>query len=402
MYNYFMKILITGGHLTPALSLIDALEKRFKKDLEIIFVGRKYALEQEKTQSLEYKEITKRRIKFIPLQTGRLTRILTIRTIRSLFRVPFGFWHGWQIVKNERPDLIFSFGGYLALPIVFWGFIFRIPIYTHEQTIHPGLSNRLIGILAKKVFIAFDEAKQYFSKNKTIVTGNPIRKSVLTYLRRPRLRQEGFGLRPDEVWPTADEVGGQAHKIGCIKKDRPVIYITGGSLGSHSINEHIKKIIAKLLNYYVVIHQVGDTKEYKDYEYLIELKKKLPNELQNRYYVQKHFFEEEIGDIYSLADLVIGRAGANTFFELIALKKPAIFIPLPWAANCEQQKHAEMFKKFGVGEIFHQSDSSNHLLNLIGKMIERLDKYKKNFNSLKYLYKKNAAELIVKEIIKKN
>ena len=369
-----MKIIITGGHLTPALSLIDALKKQLNKDLEIIFVGRKYALEQERTQSLEYKEITKRGIRFIPLQTGRLTRILTIRTIRNFIRAPFGFWNAWQIVKNERPDLIFSFGGYLALPIAFSGYIFHIPIYTHEQTIEPGLANRLIGLLAQKVFVAFIEAKSFFNKNKTVVTGNLLRQSIFKVIKQP------FSFI----------------------KDRPVIYVTGGSLGSHSINEHIKKIIVKLLNCYIVIHQVGDTKEYKDYEYLSKLKKKLPKVLQSRYHLQKHFFEEEVGCVYSLTDLVIARSGANTFFELIALQKPAIFIPLPWSANNEQQKHAEIFKQYNTGEIFQQSQSSSQLLTLINKMFNNLESYKKNFISLKHLYKKNASQLIVQEIIKDN
>ncbi len=165
-------------------------------------------------------------------------------------------------------------------------------------------------------------------------------------------------------------------------KDRPVIYITGGSLGSHSINQLIKQILPTLLKKYIVIHQVGDTKEYQDFENLISLQLKLPKILQKNYFPQKFFFDDQIGYIYSLADIVISRAGANTFFELLALHKPTIFIPLPWSAGGEQELHAKIFKRAGVGEIFYQGENISKLIQLIDKMITNIDKYKKKFHQL--------------------
>jgi len=366
-----MRILITGGHLAPALAVIEEIKKT-KPNTELIFVGRKYALDSEKTISLEYKEITKRKIPFVPLQAGRLTRILSTRSLRSFLRIPLGFLRAFFILNEYRPSLILSFGGYLSLPVVFWGYVFRIPIFTHEQTIKPGLANKIIGLLSKKIFVAFDESKKYFSERKTIITGNPVRKATFVVKKKP------FE----------------------IKKNRPVIYITGGILGSHNVNEHIKKIIVKLLNSYIVIHQTGETKEYHDYENLLKLKQQLPIDLQNRYFLAKHFFEDEIGYIYSLCDLVVGRAGANTFFELINLKKPAVFIPLPWSSGKEQQHHAEIFAKNGVGEIFHQIETSEKLLRIINNMVENIESYRNNFQSLSYLYKNNASQFIVEEIFR--
>ncbi|MFH0979860.1 MAG: glycosyltransferase [Candidatus Roizmanbacteria bacterium] len=366
-----MKILITGGHLAPALAIIEEL-KRTKPSTEIIFVGRKYALDSEKTISLEYKEITKRKIHFIPLQAGRLTRILSTRTIRSFLRIPLGFLRAFFILNEYRPSLILSFGGYLSLPLVFWGYFFRIPIFTHEQTIKPGLANKIIGFFSKKIFVAFDESKKYFSERKTIVTGNPVRKATFVVKKKPFK----------------------------IIKDRPVIYITGGTLGSHSVNEHIKKIIASLLHYYIVIHQTGEIKEYHDYEDLLKIRNNLPKELCDHYFLSKHFFEDEIGYIYSLSDLVVGRAGANTFFELINLKKPVVFIPLPWSSGKEQQHHAEIFARAGVGEIFHQIETSEKLFRIINMMIKNIESYKNNFKSLSYLYKSNASKFIVEEIFR--
>ncbi|EKE13656.1 MAG: hypothetical protein ACD_12C00873G0002 [uncultured bacterium] len=366
-----MKLLITGGHLAPALALIDELEKT-KKNVDVIFVGRKYPTDKERTLSLEYKEISKKNLDFVSLEAGRLTRAITVSSFISIFKIPIGFLQAFFIVNKYRPNYIMSFGGYLALPIVFWGYIFQIPIFTHEQTIRPGLANKLISFFSKKIFVSFDEVKNNFPAKKTYVSGNPVKPSIFK-----------IGKKPFEI-----------------KKDRPVIYITGGSLGSHSINMHIKKIITSLLERYIIVHQVGDTKEYHDYEDLLIVKNQLPKELQLRYFLVKHFFDDQIGYIYNEADLVIGRAGANTFFELLALKKPALFIPLPWSSGREQQHHAEIFTKAGCGEFFHQITPSEKLLRLINQMIGRIDYYKGNFKYLSNLYKKNVSKYLINEIFK--
>jgi len=368
-----MKLLITGGHLAPALSLIDELEK-IKSQIDVIFVGRKYPTDKEKTLSLEYREISKKDLVFVSLEAGRLNRIISFSSIISLVKIPFGFIQAFFIINKYRPDKIMSFGGYLALPIVFWGYVFRVPIYTHEQTIRPGLANKIISFFSKKIFVSFEDIKNNFPFKKTYVSGNPVKPSI-------------FKINK---------------KVFEIKKTLPVIYITGGSLGSHSINQHIKKIIFKLLNSYIVIHQVGDTKEYHDYEDLVLLKNKLPKELKSRYFLVKHFFDDEIGYIYSQADLVIGRAGANTFFELLSLKKPALFIPLPWSSGREQQRHAEIFAKAGCGEIFHQITPSEKLFRLISQMMGKIAYYKSNFKNLTKFYKKNVSQYLISEIFKQD
>ncbi|MEK7109954.1 MAG: UDP-N-acetylglucosamine--N-acetylmuramyl-(pentapeptide) pyrophosphoryl-undecaprenol N-acetylglucosamine transferase [Patescibacteria group bacterium] len=368
-----MKLLITGGHLAPALALIEEIEKT-KKDVDIIFVGRKYPLDRERTLSLEYKEISKKNLTFISIEAGRLNRMISVSSLISFIRIPLGFVQAFFIINKYRPDKIMSFGGYLALPIVFWSFIFRIPIFTHEQTIKPGLANKLISFFSKKIFVSFDEVKNNFPANKTYVSGNPVKASIF------------------KIWRKPFE----------IKKDRPVIYVTGGSLGSHSINMHIKKIIVPLLHCFIVVHQTGDTKEYHDFEDLLNIKNQLPKELQGRYFLVKHFFDDQIGYVYSKTDLVIGRAGANTFFELLSLNIPALFIPLPWSSGREQQHHAEIFTKAGCGEIFHQVTPSEKLLRLINQMIDRIDYYKSNFKNLSKFYKKNVSKYLIDEIFKQD
>ena len=368
-----MKLLITGGHFAPALALIEEIEKT-KKDVDIIFVGRQYPLDRERTLSLEYKEINKKKLTFVSIEAGRLNRMISVSSLISFVRIPLGFVQAFFIINKYRPDKIMSFGSYLALPIVFWGFIFRIPVYTHEQTIRPGLANRFISFFSKKIFVSFDEVKHNFPRKKTFVSGNPVKPSIFRIIDKP------FE----------------------IKKDRQVIYITGGSLGSHSINLHIKKILKSLLEKYVVIHQVGDTKEYHDYEDLLIIKNQLPKDLQSRYFLVKHFFDNQIGYIYSISDLVIGRAGANTFFELLSLNKPALFIPLPWSSGREQQHHAEIFTKAGCGEIFHQITPSEKLLRLIDLMANKINFYKNNFKNLSKFYKKNVSKYLISEIFKQD
>lgn len=363
-----MKLLITGGHVTPALAVIDKLMSR--PDTRIVFVGRKYSLESEEALSLEYKEIVKRNIPFRTLTAGRLTRVLTVQSLLHLLKVPVGFIQAYSILREESPNIVLSFGGYLALPVAIAAWLLGIPVYTHEQTIRPGLSNRIIARFSKRVFYAFPEAKSFFPSSKAVMTGNPVRPSIFQADKQPFSIPQGL----------------------------PVIYVTGGSLGSHGINEHIKALLPELLKDFFVIHQIGSVKQYDDFERLKRYRRSLPDELKVRYYPVEHLFDGEIGYVYSVADLVIGRAGANTFFELLHLKKPAIFIPLPWSSNQEQLHHAMYFKKLGIGEIFEQKEPSEKLLEQIRMMYRNLAAYQKRFEELPIQYKKDAADIIISEI----
>jgi len=343
--------------MSPALAVIDEIGSR----ADIIFVGKKYDPENEKTFALEYREVAKKNVLFYNLQTGRLTRLFNFKSFINLLKIPLGFYQALRILIKEKPNSILSFGGYIGFPVCLIGFLLKIPVYIHEQTSKPGLTNRITGLLAKKIFISFEETKKYFSPEKIIASGNPVRKSVLKVSKKP------FNFL----------------------KNKPVIYITGGSLGSHSINNKIKEILPGLLEKYIVIHQTGSR----------IIKNILPDKLKTTYFPREHFFADEIGYIYSISDLVIGRSGANTLFELIAWKKPAILIPLPWSANQEQLGQAEIFQKSGTGEIFDQNNESKNLLNLVDKVLSDIDNYKNNFKNVELFYKKNAAQTIVQTLL---
>lgn len=363
------KLLITGGHLAPALVLIDYLIEK-KKLVEIIFVGRQYNLEDDREYSLEYQEIKRRKIRFISFFTGRLKRELSFDFLKNLFFIFYGVLKAYWIIKKEKPTMIFSFGSYLGFPLVFIGWIKKIPVYIHEQTIAPGLANRVSGLFAKKIFVAFPEAAKFFNKKKVVISGNPVRKEIFQIIKKPLI----------------------------IKKNKPVIYVTGGSLGSHSLNQHMLKILPSLLKMAIVIHQTGSVRKYNDYQKLSVFRESLPLDLKKNYFIRKHFYSDEIGYIFSLADLVVSRAGANTFFELISLKKPAILVPLPWSANKEQEKQAILFSQAGLGEIFYQNKKSDYLLALIKKMINSLDKYKDQFKNCQFKTSTDAIKIIEEKI----
>ncbi len=355
------KILITGGHVTVALAVIDELLKSQKPD-SIIFVGRKSANENEKSESFEYQEVTARNIRFIHLETGRGAQ---------LFKFIGGLVKAFKLLSKEKPNVILSFGGYIALPIAIAGKMFGIKIITHEQTIEPGSANRIIGHIAKKICISFPETESLFDKSKVVLTGNPVRQSIF----KPK------------------------NKI-LIPENYPCIYVTGGSIGSHAVNVHVENILKELLKKYVVIHQSGNISEFGDFERLNKLRDFLPQDLKSRYILKPHFLDGEIADAYAFADLVVSRSGANTFFELIALGKPALFIPLPWSARNEQQKHAEIFKNHGAGEIFVQDEPSKKLLETIEMMVSKTDHYRLNVKKLAHYNKPNAQRKIIELIFK--
>ena len=359
------KILITGGHVTGALAVIDELLKT-QNAKSILFVGRKYVNDNEKGLSFEYQEVTARNIHFIHLETGRLTWILSFNLFLQFFKVINGLIKSFDILGREKPDVILSFGGYIALPVAIVGRIFGIKVVTHEQTIEPGSANRIIGRIAQKVCVSFPETLPFFDKNKVVLTGNPVRLSIF-----------------------------KPQKKLFFNKNRPCIYVTGGSIGSHAINVLIENILKDLLKKFTIIHQCGNISEFGDFERLSALRNSFPQEFRNHYILKEHFLDAEIADAYALSDLVVSRSGANTFFELVALGKPALFIPLPWSARNEQQKHAQIFENHGAGEIFFQDEPSAKLLGIIDEMFLKIDKYRLNLKKLAHYYKPHAQRTII-------
>lgn len=367
------KIIITGGHPSPAIAFVEKIREDYP-NIEIIFLGKKFDTSDNKSLSFEYKELSHYPLKYINFTSGRITRILSIANIFGLFGFLWGLIKAFYILIRHRPNFVMSFGSYIALPVCTAAYILHIKVYTHEQTIAPGLSNRIIALFAKKVFISFKESANFFPNKNVIYSGNLLRKQIYNFESKIELFAEN------------------------VNQNLPCVYITGGSLGSHSINLHVENIIKKLLTRYVVIHQTGDVSEFADFEKLSRLKAGLAPNPANNYILKKHISSEEIGPVYKKANLVICRAGANTVFELVALLKPSILIPLPWSANNEQIKHAEKLANLGCCEIFFQNEKSEKLFELIEKTITNLNFYEKNIRKISEEFKTDGLNVICQAV----
>lgn len=354
-----MKILITGAHFTPAQAVIEELKK--DPTLKIIYVGRKTTLEGDKAESVESKVLPNLGVKFIPITAGRLNRYFSFWSITAFLKIPVGFIQAFWILLKEQPDIILSFGGYVAFPVVFWGWWFSVPIIVHEQTLISGMSNYLSSFLASKIAVSFDK-KYSFNISKIILTGNPIRRELIEN-----------GIK-----------NSNGRKSGA-KPALPVIYITGGNQGSHVINLAVEEVLDKLTDSFTVIHQTGDSK-FKDFERLSENKNQLKN--KDRYTVKKWFDLSELSNIYSKADLVVCRAGINTLYELAYFGIPCITVPLPKIHKDEQRMNALFFKEAGLCQIIEQKDLSG---------VKLLAEIKAGFMKREYL--KKRAGLANKVII---
>lgn len=370
MYFKAMKLVIVaggGGHFSPALAVINELPR----DWEVLVIGRKYAFEGQSTLSFEYLTADKLQIPFLPITAGKISRSLTRHTITSLLKLPVGFFQALKILYVHKPDIVLSFGGYVSVPIVFAARLLHIPIIIHEQTLGAGLANKVAANFAEKICISWQESARFFPQAKVVLTGNPLRKEFLE----------------------------QASETLKIKKTQPVIYITGGSAGSHVFNVLIEESLQKLLQKYIVLHQTGDAKEFNDFDRLEKLKKSLPPEMQKKYIVMKFVDATRVVDFLKEADLVVSRSGIATVTELLFLGKPCLLIPFPYGQRNEQKENALFVKNIGLAEVVDQ-----HLLNadsfaaMIYAMMHNLHKYKQYAKEAKKVIDVGAGRKIVEVI----
>ncbi len=324
------KIVITGGHHSAALPVIYKLKAKYPR-LEIVWFGHKYSLLGDKNPTLEYKEIVALGIPFYNISAGKLYK--TYNLLR-LLKIPYGFFQAFYLLARIKPDIVLSFGGYLAAPAVLAAYLLGIPTLTHEQTVVSGYANRFISKLVKRVLVSWKESKKYFPSEKTVVTGLPLRPNVFE----------------------------SASSSFLFENQLPTIYITAGKTGSHKINELIKESMPDLLKLANLIHQTGDYSEFNDYSELVDtynLLRQDPNNANLGTYVPRKFvFENEIGEVYKLASVVIGRAGAHTCYELYALSKPCVLIPISWVSHNEQFENAKVLEDAKLAIILDESKLS--------------------------------------------
>lgn len=362
--NKPIKIFVCGGHLSPAIATIDTI-RRQHKPWEIVWIGRKFALENDLIRSQEYQQIEQRSVRFLPLFAGRFNRLLSFQTLLSLCKIPVGFFQALWYCMIEHPTLIVSFGGYIALPVVISGWICHIPAITHEQTSSPGLANRIIARFVQHICVVNTETHKAFSMKKIIVTGLPFREELF---RIPR--KSSFSL-PDNM---------------------PILYVTGGSAGAATMNELVFPIVANIVKQYIVIHQTGELSSQE----AVTTRSNLPPALRRRYIIQPFFHVGDISWILARAMLVIGRSGANTVYEIALFGKIALFIPLPWSAEHEQEINARKLQMNGSAMSFNQSSLTPQLLyHEIQQMIQKKVTYQRHAKQMQQTIIKDGASRIV-------
>ena len=347
-----LKVLITGGHLTPGLAVIDEAILNFPDQFEFVWLGRVLTQHETGQKAGEEKAVTKRQIRFIPFDSGKTSE----NKISMAGKVFMAYFLAKKILKKERPDIFLSFGGYLAVPVAQAASKLKIPIITHEQTRVLGKANRLIGQSAAVIALSYKQTKipNNLKKARVIVTGNPVRASLFVPNDEPPL-----------WWP------GQRINL-------PILYISGGSQGAQAINQVVAHIIPELSQKFFILHQVGPATTNHDYvaKYLQLAKERGAN--LNNYYVRPFIKENELRFLYPRFNLAVARSGANTVTELAAFQIPTLYIPLPTANYNEQLLNAEFYVKKGAAFLLEQSELSPDSLR---QKIIQLNRYQTTLRS---------------------
>lgn len=363
------KIVICGGHLTPALALIEELEK--ESDVEIIFFGREFSTEGSKNPSAEYKIIQAKKIEFVKITAGRLQRKFTPYTITSLLKVPIGFFQSLYFLIKYRPQIVVSFGSYLSVPVVFASWLLGIESVAHEQATVPGLSTKINSLFVKKLFLSWQSTKKYFEEGKVEVIGNLTRSTIFSQ--------------------TAKDA-----KVGTfIRSAKNLLFITGGNQGSHFLNNLTQVLMPQLKNY-SILHQVGTTNYKGDLDRAKSVKNK-------NYLPVDYLKEENFGAVLKQAKIIISRSGANTVWDIAALSKCAIFVPLPHSAGNEQLQNAKVLEDAKTSIVVDQKNAKKEtMLKIISNFEEDLKTYQKNADAFAKKLPKEASSKMAKFILSLN
>lgn len=321
-----IKILLTGGHAaTTGIAVVEEIKKTANlKDAEIYWIGSKTAIEGSKLSTIESQIFPKIGVKFVSIIAGKLQTKFTIHTIPSILKIPIGFIQAFWFLIKIRPNVTLSFGGYSSFPVVFWSWVFRIPVIIHEQTTVFGRASASSAFFATKIVLAREESIKYFPKNKSVVTGNPLMTNIL-------------------------EVKPKIHS-----GNPPIILVIGGSRGSNFINELMIETVKTLLSHFKIIHVTGE----KDFKMVEKGRESLSPVLNQNYETFSSVNPLEMGELYSQSDLIISRSGANSISEILSVKRPAILIPLPRTFMGEQVKNAQYARDFGIATVFLEKEAT--------------------------------------------
>lgn len=346
------RIILTGGgtagHVMPNLALIPELHRR---GWEIHYIGSKKGMEE--------KLLLEAGIPYHPISTGKLRRYLSLKNLSDPFRVLSGLCQAFMLLKKINPHIVFAKGGFVSVPVVVAARLHNIPVILHESDLTPGLANRISLPFAVVACASFPETMKYLPPKKAVLTGNPIRQTLFS-----GVKEKGLAL--------------------CnFSSDRPVLLVAGGSLGSAQINRLLRSILPEL-NQFQIVHLCG--------------KGQLDRSLEKREgYRQFEFLGPELPHVLAAADICVARAGANFLFELLALKKPHLLIPLPkTVSRGDQILNAQSFARQGFSLVLPQEKATGETLkDHILRLYERRQQFIAKMESYPL---KNAREEIIKLI----
>lgn len=348
------KIVMTGGgtagHVTPNIALMPALQK---KGYEISYIG--------SYEGIEKRLIEEQNIPYYGISSGKLRRYFDPKNFSDLFKVLKGYRQSVKLLRKIQPDVVFSKGGFVSVPVVLAAKHCHIPAIIHESDLTPGLANRIAIRYATKVCCNFPETLGYLPKDKSVLTGSPIRRELLS-----GSKEKAFSLcRFDD-------------------RSKPVILIVGGSSGSRAINTAVRNLLPELIKKYNIIHLCGKGNMDSTLNHV-------PG------YVQFEYANQELADLFALADLVISRAGANAICELLALRKPNILIPLSaQASRGDQILNANSFRSQGFSYVLEEEELTNTtLLEAICHVTRKRSDY---IRSMEQSHSQNSIESIVRLI----
>lgn len=305
----------TAGHVTPNIALLPTL---LKMNYDVHYIGSYEGMEKRLMADFD--------VPYYGISTGKLRRYFDIKNFTDPFRILIGLTEAKRILKKLAPDVVFSKGGFVSVPVVRAAASLGIPCIIHESDMTPGLANKLCIPVASKVCCNFPETLATLPKDKAVLTGSPIREELAKGNKITGLNLCGF---------TAN---------------KPVIMVVGGSLGASSVNKVVREALPKLLPDFQIVHLCG--------------RDKIDNQLLNiEGYRQFEFLKGDLKDVFAMADLVISRAGANAICELLALKKPNLLIPLPAASSRgDQILNAKSFESQGFSMVIDESVLTENLL----------------------------------------
>lgn len=306
------KILFTGGgtagHVTPNLALIERLKE---EGVELAYIGEKNGVEQALVKGVD--------IPFYPILAGKFRRYFSLKNLTDPFKIMVGLCQALRALYQFSPDLVFSKGGFVSFPVVLAAWMLRIPVIVHESDMTPGLANRLCFPLATHICVNFPPARQHIrQKEKVVVTGSPVRRALF----------EGHAQK--------------GLRLSHLNDEKPCVLAIGGSLGAQKINEVLRAALPQLLQTFQVIHLCGKGK----------LDKTLASQSG---YFQMEYAHEELNDLFAAASLVVSRSGANSLYEILALQKPHVLIPLSLnVSRGDQIQNARYFKEQGVSLVMDE------------------------------------------------